>query len=100
MCCAVVCCALGKRVQPSKEEASDETPTEEEQELVQELVYNGISKEDAVVAVHKCEGDVEAALIYAIECLGRGGAAKVQVWASPAQSVGVHAYTTGWELTS
>ena len=38
----------------------------------------GLSEEDARAALLECPGDGDAALLYAVQCMGEGGAAQVR----------------------
>ncbi|KAK9817931.1 hypothetical protein WJX72_004478 [[Myrmecia] bisecta] len=45
--------------------------------LVKAMTNQGLSEEDAIAALEHCQGDGEEAMLYAVECLDRGGAATV-----------------------
>lgn len=46
-----------------------------DQATVKAMVYQGLTQEDAEAALRHCEGDGDAAMLYAVECMGSGGPA-------------------------
>ncbi|DBB13492.1 TPA: hypothetical protein ACH3X3_000543 [Trebouxia sp. C0006] len=46
-----------------------------DQATVEAMMYQGLSKEDAEAALRHCQGDGEAAMLHALECMDTGGAA-------------------------
>lgn len=51
------------------------SPPALDQATVEAMMYQGLSREDAEAALRHCQGDGDAAMLHALECMHAGGAA-------------------------